>query len=429
MIFLILQHIPLFGIMASESADPLYWSRVIMASNRGTLMELGITPIITSGMIMQLFVGLGLIKVNRAVKEDRALYSGAQKLFGILLGGAQATLYVLSGMYGEPSKLGFGISLLIVVQLTWAGLVILLLDELLQKGYGIGSGISLFIATNICETVIWQSFSPRTVNVGRGPEFEGAILALFHSLMTRRDRLRALKYIFYRTQLPNFMSLISTVAIFFVVVYLQGFRIDVPIKSLRNPGYQLAPFSIKLFYTSNIPIMLQTALLSQCLMLSQLLYYKFPSNMFVRLFGSWSSGQQHGSPTGGFVYYLSHPDSFSSFVSDPFHMLVYVSFTLGTCALFSRLWIDVSGSGPKEVFKQLRDQGIAYAGRRDKSLKSVLERYIPTAAALGGLFIGLLSIAADLMNAIGSGTGILLAVTIIYQYYEAVVQEKDVDFS
>jgi hypothetical protein len=65
------------------------------------------------------------------------------------------------------------------------------------------------------------------------------------------------------------------------------------------------------------------------------------------------------------VYYLSHPDSFSSFVSDPFHMLVYVSFTLGTCALFSRLWIDVSGSGPKEVFKQLRDQGIAYAGRRD----------------------------------------------------------------
>ncbi len=57
-------------------------------------------------------------------------------------------------------------------------------------------------------------------------------------------------------------------------------------------------------------------------------------------------------------------------------------------------------------------------------MRVVLEKYIPTAAALGGLCIGLLSITADLMGAIGSGTGILLAVTIIYSYYESLIKES-----
>jgi protein transport protein SEC61 subunit alpha len=65
--------------MSSDSSDPLYWMRVILASNRGTLMELGITPIITSGMIMQLLAGANLIEVDFSLKEDRALFSGGQK--------------------------------------------------------------------------------------------------------------------------------------------------------------------------------------------------------------------------------------------------------------------------------------------------------------------------------------------------------------
>lgn len=51
-------------------------------------------------------------------------------------------------------------------------------------------------------------------------------------------------------------------------------------------------------------------------------------------------------------------------------------------------------------------------------------RYIPTAAAFGGLCIGALSVLADFLGAIGSGTGILLAVTIIYQYFEIFVKEQ-----
>uniref|UniRef100_A0A8V8TNG8 SEC61 translocon subunit alpha 1 n=1 Tax=Homo sapiens TaxID=9606 RepID=A0A8V8TNG8_HUMAN len=186
-IFLVCCQIPLFGIMSSDSADPFYWMRVILASNRGTLMELGISPIVTSGLIMQLLAGAKIIEVGDTPK-DRALFNGAQKLFGMIITIGQSIVYVMTGMYGDPSEMGAGICLLITIQLFVAGLIVLLLDELLQKGYGLGSGISLFIATNICETIVWKAFSPTTVNTGRGMEFEGAIIALFHLLATRTDK-------------------------------------------------------------------------------------------------------------------------------------------------------------------------------------------------------------------------------------------------
>lgn len=80
----------------------------------------------------------------------------------------QASAYVLSGMYGDTKELGIGNGTLIVLQLFFAGVIVMVLDELLQKGYGLGSGISLFIATNICENIIWKAFSPTTINTGRG---------------------------------------------------------------------------------------------------------------------------------------------------------------------------------------------------------------------------------------------------------------------
>ena len=131
-------------------------------------MELGISPIITSGLVMQLLAGSRIIEVNQSLKEDRALFAGAQKLFGILITIGEAIAYVVSGMYGDLNTLGAGNALLIILQLFAAGMVVIILDELLQKGYGLGSGISLFIATNICESIIWKAFSPTTINTGRG---------------------------------------------------------------------------------------------------------------------------------------------------------------------------------------------------------------------------------------------------------------------
>lgn len=161
-----------------------------------TFTELGITPIISSGMVFQLLAGTHLIDVNLDLKADREQYQTAQKLFAIILSSCQACIYVLTGLYGQPSDLGAGICVLLVVQLVVAGVIVILLDELLQKGYGLGSGISLFIATNICESIIWKAFSPTTINTGRGPEFEGAVIALFHLLLTWPDKTRALQEAF-----------------------------------------------------------------------------------------------------------------------------------------------------------------------------------------------------------------------------------------
>jgi protein transport protein SEC61 subunit alpha len=80
----------------------------------------------------------------------------------------QATVQVAIGMYGNPSSLGAGNCLLLILQLLFSGFIVILLDELLQKGYGLGSGISLFISTNICESILWKAFSPSTYNTGKG---------------------------------------------------------------------------------------------------------------------------------------------------------------------------------------------------------------------------------------------------------------------
>lgn len=194
-----------------------------------------------------------------------------------------------------------------------------------------------------------------------------------------------------------------------------------PVKYSKYRGQQHS-YPIKLFYTSNIPIILQTALVSNLYFFSQLLYKRYSSNILVQLLGKWQEVEGQGGmqsiAVGGLAYYVSPPTSLAEIVTDPVHALFYFTFILVACALFSKTWIEVSGSSPKDVAKQLHDQGMTIAGFREKSLIVVLKRYIPIAAAFGGMCIGALTVVADFMGAIGSGTGILLAVTIIFQYFE-----------
>ena len=441
-------------------------------------MELGISPIVTSGLVMQLLAGSKIIDVDNSVKADRDLLNGAQKLLGVLITIGEAVAYVCSGMYGDVRDLGAVNACLIVFQLFCAGIIVICLDELLQKGYGLGSGISLFIATNICENIVWKAFSPYTVTGARGSEFEGAVIALFHLLLTRGDKVKALKEAFYRSPLPNVTNLLATVVVFLVVIYFQGFRVDLPVASKNRRGAKQV-YPIKLFYTSNMPIILQvrdgereadrerqrqterefffvtsalslnphppkphptqkkkkkkkqSALVSNLYFISQLLFKRYGGNVLVRLLGRWAdseggTGGAHMHPVGGFVYYISPPASLAEAATNPVHTLFYVGFMLGACALFSKTWIEVSGSSANDVAKSMREQGMFLQGHRDtvQSLRKELNRYIPTAAAFGGMCIGALTIVADFMGAIGSGTGILLAVTIIYQYFETYEKER-----
>ena len=427
MIFLVCSQLPLFGIRSSKGADPLYWARMIMASSRGTVMELGTGPIITAGLIIQLLVGAKVIEVDSNVKSDRDLLKTAESTLGLLITFGQAIVYVWTGMYGPPAELGILKCLLIVGQLFFAGLLVMLVDNMLQSGWGLGSAISLFISTNICESIMWKALSPYTFNMGSGPQFEGAMINTVQLLLTRSDKTKAMKEAFYRQWMPNMMQLLATIAVFSMVVYFQGFKVELPLRSKRMRGTALN-YPIKLFYTSNMPIILQSALVSNLYFISQLLYKRYGGNFLVQLLGRWQEAEygQSGQlvPVGGLVYYISPPSSLSDIAANPLHAIFYLAFMLTACALFSKTWIEVSGSSARDVAKQLKEQQMFMQGHRESSLQKELNRYIPTAAAFGGMCIGALTVVADFMGAIGSGTGILLAVTIIYQYWETFDKER-----
>ena len=191
-------------------------------------------------------------------------------------------------------------------------------------------------------------------------------------------------------------------------------------------------YPVRLFYTSNMPIMLQSALSSNIFLFSQMMYSRFSDNLLIKLFGVWEprEGSAQLYATSGVAYYMSPPLSesplpisklllsytkhivdFTEALLDPVHTAIYITFMLVACAVFSKTWIEVSGSAPRDVAKQLKEQGLVMAGHREQSMYKELKRVIPTAAAFGGACIGGLSVASDLMGALGSGTGILLAVT------------------
>ena len=203
--------------------------------------------------------------------------------------------------------------------------------------------------------------------------------------------MKALKEAFYRQNLPNVTNLMATILIFIVVIYFQGFRVDLPVKYRSQRGMQ-GSYPIKLFYTSNMPIILQTALVSNLYFLSQLMYKRYPNNFLVSLFGKWKDEETGGPgmslPVSAACYYISPPSSISEVLDDPLHAVIYLAFILVACALFSKTWIEVSGSSAKDVAKQLRDQQMVMKGHRDSSLAKELNRYIPTAAAFGGMCIG-----------------------------------------
>ncbi|NMC06117.1 MAG: preprotein translocase subunit SecY, partial [Candidatus Lokiarchaeota archaeon] len=102
-IYLFMSQIPVYGVSTTSGVDPFFWLRVILASNRGSLTELGIGPIVTAGLIMQLLQGSKLIKVDLTSPEDRALFTGTQKVMAIALTVFQIIAYLLAGAFGPMS--------------------------------------------------------------------------------------------------------------------------------------------------------------------------------------------------------------------------------------------------------------------------------------------------------------------------------------
>ena len=163
--------------------------------------------------------------------------------------------------------------------------------------------------------------------------------------------------------------MIATVIVIFIVIYFQGFRVELQLSSKKMRGFK-QPYPIRLFYTSNIPIILQTAFVSNIYFFTQILARKFRGNFIVSLLGKWQDYDMAGNsaPIGGLAYYISPPQSLYDIQRDPIHAFVYTIFVLSSCAFFSRIWIDVSGSSSRDVVRQLVDQELVIDGMREESM-------------------------------------------------------------
>lgn len=426
--YLIASKVPLYGPrLSSETNDPLGVYRVMLASNRGTLMELGISPVVSASMILQVISGMKLVTVNRNDPQERAMYEVLEKCAGIFATLGQAFFYtVVSGMYGSVWSLGVGNVIIILAQLCASGIMVILWDDLLQKGYGFGSAISLFISCNICENIMWNAFSYNVVKGVNGPQYEGAMIHLMYQLASNTG-LSGLKDAFFRSGWPNITSLLATVVVFCIVIYFQGFRVDIPIKHTKiRAGSVSNTYPIRLFYTSNMPIMIQSTVTSSLFLVSNLLQSRFGTNPLTWILGTWHRTPYGKSiPVSGFCYYISPPQGLSEVFRDPLHFTFYVLYMLFSCAFFASQWLEVSGSGSKDVARNLKEQGMTVIGYRPDSMYIALNRYIPPAAVLGGFCVGALTIFSDFMGALGSGTSILLAVGNILQVIEQAQKQAE----
>jgi len=404
----------LYGIPSTveERFAPL---RIIFASNRGTLMELGIGPIVTAGLILQLLVGSAMIECDMSKPEDRALFTTASKVLAIILTGVQASAYIISGMYGT---LPGTTAIIIFLQLLAAGFIVLLLDELIQKGWGFGSGISLFIMAGVAQHIFLQCFDTSPADVHGS---NGIFIALAQTLM----RGQPINGLLLRGNFPSIVGLIATIAAFLVIIYMEGVRVELPLSYAGYRGFR-SRYPIKLLYVSNLPVIFASALFANIYFFSYLLWNWDRNNPWIRLLGWYKLEGEQYVPAGGLVYFVTSPGNLTNVINEPLRAIGYLAILIVFCVIFSLTWLEVGGLGPSTVAKQLVDAGMQIPGyrRSGKAVEQILKRYIPAVTVLGGIIVGLIAGLSDFFGVFGSGIGILLSVGIIYQYYEILVRER-----
>jgi protein transport protein SEC61 subunit alpha len=424
LIYLVMGQVPLFGVNVDPAADPLAFARVIFAAQQRTLLELGIGPIVTAGLLMQLLKGSDILKLNFKDPNDRSLFTSATKIVTIIVIVAETLLYGVS-VYGGATPSGYHLAVLIA-QLMAASIVVMYLDELVQKGWGLGSGISIFIMAGVAQGIMWSMFNPLPIPGGTEPS--GLIPFMITSGM-EGNLGDAILRSSPPAPVPNMPSLFGfgmTAGILLLLVYVQGIHVDIPIVSTRYRGFT-ATYPIKLLYTSNIPVILASALLANALFIGQMLWVNYNPNNDNPAFNYIAQyDAQSQKPTGGLFYYITAPRSFEAVIADPVRAVVYVLFLTTIVTIFGRLWVELGGLSAKAAAKNLLDADVQVPGfrRSESSVESLLNRYIPSVTIIGGVIIGLLASVSDLFNVFGTGIGLLLMVDILVNYYNLLVREQ-----
>ncbi|MBM4247923.1 MAG: preprotein translocase subunit SecY [Euryarchaeota archaeon] len=466
-IYFILTNVMIYGLDQQKAVDVFAGFRAIMAGASGSLMHLGIGPIVTGSIIMQLFTGAKIIGLDLTKKEDKAIYQGTQKLLVIIMIFVESvpqTYGLLVPSVSFDAQLnnlspGNGENLArfaIVMQLFVGSYLVFLMDEVVSK-WGIGSGVSLFIAAGVAESIFigsvnWAPVSDSLPMSLTNPP-SGTIPKTIYlaTTMSSSDLTRGGYEIIF-IQNPNPMiAFIGTIFIFLIVAYAESSSIELPLAHGKVRGAR-GRYPIRLIYASNIPVILMAALLANINMFA-LLFWQHPTlsqtpilghNPYI---GAYTDPLNPTVPTMGGAYYtyqiaglsewllpLMNPVQYSAYMRGHshfqvfIHLIVYLAMMIGGSILFAKFWIDTTNMGPEAVAKQIERSGMQIPGfRRDpRVLKRVLERYIPMVTVLSGAMVGALAAFADMIGTVGnaSGTGVLLMTGIIIRMYEQIGKEK-----
>jgi len=411
--YFILSHITAFGVEEGEQFEQFFYFQMVLGAKFGSLVTLGIGPIVTAGIILQLLVGSKIIKWDTTKPEGRKKFQSWNKLLAISLCLIEAVAFVALGAI--PIKEGYGIMLFVILQIAAGGIIIILLDDLVSK-WGFGSGVSLFIAAGVASQIFIGFFSPLPLPTGA---YVGAVPGFITSIVSG-EYIAAASYL---------VPIITTIAVFFVVLYISGIHVDIPLSfaSLRGFG---RTWSLKFLYASVIPVIFISALLANLQIMGNFGATTTPEGDSCNFMGCFDS---QGQPKSGISYYLSSPHNIIlQFFGDGLQrneilrMITYGTFLALGAMVFSIFWVNTAGMNAKSVANQLDSMGMQIPGyRKDpRIMESVLKRYIPALTVLGGISIGLLAAGADFVGAIGSGTGILLTVMIFHDLYERLKREN-----
>ena len=460
-IYFMMTNVMIYG-LSSSTLDIFSSFRAIMAGASGSIMHLGIGPIVTGSIIMQLFAGAKIIQLDMQDSGDKQLYQGVQKLLVLFM----IPIESIPQVYGflDPSAAvisDYGIgwaNAIIVSQLFIGSYLVFLLDELVSK-WGIGSGISLFIAAGVAQSTFVGTLSPLPTVQGSPLSFQnppsGTLPMIFYTLRTATNSQLVSENGFELILLNHanpVAALASSILVFLVVAYAESSKLELPLTHGKVRGHR-GQYPIRLVYASNIPVILMAALLANVNMFT-LLFWSHPVLSTVPILGrngAWSKAHWFGAyevgattPSDGFAWYSSMVNGVGDWLipllnqtGDAYghslgqimvHVFVYVFFMTAGSTVFAKFWIETTNMGTKDVAKQIERTGMQIPGFRKNPvvLERILERYIPPVTLFSGAFVGLLASGADLLGTVGNatGTGLLLAVGIILRTYEQIQKEQ-----
>nr|ABA99384.2 preprotein translocase, SecY subunit containing protein [Oryza sativa Japonica Group] len=391
LLLLSLSHVPLYAGAGDADPDPLFWARPLLAAPRGTVMELGVAPVVTSWVVVRLLAAL-------LFDSDSSTTVASCELLARCLAyvtNASRLVIGIAAALGMCGSGGAGNAALVVLQLFAGGVVVVLADLLHETGYGVEgvSAASLLIATNACERAVSHLFSPVKLRLaGAGPEFEGPVFAVTHRVAAAppswRHKAGALLFTLLRLDLPNLSNYMTTCVMFVLAVRLDETHLRRLYRSRPRRGTdEFVP--IKLLYTSAMPIMLHASAVSAFCV---------------------DAGGGAAYPVGGLVYYVTPP---SKLLVDPgliHELLIHSVFVVASCTLLSMAWAEASRSSAREF--RTRVIGTGYFVWDETSRR--IDRVIAAAAAVGGFAVGGLAVYAGAVGAIGeAGPELLFAVLVI----------------